>query len=97
MAKKVKIAGKSYEEGSEEHMMALIEDIRDGLEQAQKIVAAQDEDNRKLMALALTYESAFLMIQQIADNTGDLHNIKNVCTGALSLRAKAAGAAGGTH
>ena len=97
MAKKVKVAGKLYVEGSEEHMIALIEDIRDGLEQAQKIVAAQDEDNRKLMALALTYESAFLMIQEIADGTGDLTNIKGVCTGALSLRANAAGPAGKSH
>ena len=97
MAKKVKIAGKSYEEGSEEHMMALVEEIRDGLVQAQKIVAAQDEDNRKLMALALTYESAFMMIQEIANVTGDLANIRKVCTGALSLRANAAGPAGKSH
>ena len=97
MIKKVKVAGKSYEEGSEEHMMALIEDIRDGLEQAQKIVAAQDDDNRKLMALALTYESAFLMIQEIANGTGGVANIRKICAGALSLRANAAGPAGKSH
>lgn len=97
MAKKVKVAGKLYVEGSEEHMIALVEDIRDGLEEARKIVAAQDEDNRKLMALALTYESAFAMIEDIANSTGDLANIKRVCTGALSLRARATGAIGASH
>ena len=97
MAKKVKVGGKSYEEGSEEHMMALVEEIRDGLEQARKIVAAQDDDNRKLMALALTYESAFLMIQEIADGTGDVANIRKIATGALSLRARAAGREGKAH
>ena len=97
MAKKVKVGGKLYVEGSEEHMMALVEEIRDGLEQARKIVAAQDDDNRKLMALALTYESAFLMIQEIVDGTGDVANIRKICAGALSLRAKAEGREGKSH